>query len=273
MDAGTNRINRYTVRKATAGLATYLKNTVEGEINVAVAYDSRNNSEEYAKETALTLCSYGIRAHLFSYVSATPLLSFAVRHLKCAAGVVITASHNPKEYNGYKVYGADGCQAVPHIADGIIAKIKEIEDITRISPILKYYNNKRDIPSTYFPMPKSIFNLGLTSGEILVYTYLMYCEDRQTHQCYPSYSTIGEAVDMSNNTVKKHVKGLEKKGLITTEYTTVKTKDGRTHNGSLLYTLRSLQPMEEAYFQKKIRDTEARLKLKIALEKQQKYGS
>ena len=82
--------------------------------------------------------------------------------------------------------------------------------------ILKYYNNKRDIPSTYFPMPKSIFNLGLTSGKILVYTYLMYCEDRQTHQCYPSYSTIGEAVNMSNNTVKKHVKGLEKKGLITT---------------------------------------------------------
>ena len=132
---------------------------------------------------------------------------------------------------------------------------------------MKYYNNKRDIPSTYFPMPKSIFNLGLTSGEILVYTYLMYCEDRQTHQCYPSYSTIGEAVDMSNNTVKKHVKGLERKGLITTEYTTIKTKDGRTHNGSLLYTLRPLQPIEEAYFQKKIREAEAKLKLKNALEK------
>ena len=122
-------------------------------------------------------------------------------------------------------------------------------------------------------MPKSIFNLGLTSGEILVYAYLMYCEDRQTHQCYPSYSTIGEAVDMSTNTVKKHVKGLERKGLITTEYTTVKTKDGRTHNGSLLYTLRPLQPIEKAYFQKKIREAEARKKLKAALEKQQKYGS
>ena len=122
-------------------------------------------------------------------------------------------------------------------------------------------------------MPKSIFNLGLMSGEILVYTYLMYCEDRQTHTCYPSYSTIGEAVDMSNNTVKKHVKGLEKKGLITTEYTTVKTKDGRTHSGSLLYTLRPLQPIEEAYFQKKIREAEVKKKLKEALEKQQKYGS
>ena len=122
-------------------------------------------------------------------------------------------------------------------------------------------------------MPKSIFNLGLTSGEILVYTYLMYCEDRQTHTCYPSYSTIGQAVDMSNNTVKKHVKGLERKGLITTEYTTIKTKDGRTHNGSLLYTLSPLQPIEEAYFQKMIREAEARKKLKEALEKQQKSGS
>ena len=135
MGAGTNRINRYTVRKATAGLAIYLKNTVEGEINVAIAYDSRNHSAEYAKETAMTLCSYGIRTHLFSYISATPLLSFAVRHLKCDAGVVITASHNPKEYNGYKVYGADGCQAVPHIADGIISYINEIKDITTISPM------------------------------------------------------------------------------------------------------------------------------------------
>ena len=78
---------------------------------------------------------------------------------------------------------------------------------------------------------------------------------------------------MSNNTVRKHVKGLEKKGLITTEYTTVKTKDGRTHNGSLRYTLRPIQPIEEAYFQKKIREAEVRRKLKLAIEKQQKYGS
>ena len=78
---------------------------------------------------------------------------------------------------------------------------------------------------------------------------------------------------MSNNTVKKHVKGLEKKGLITTEYTTVKTKDRRTHNGSLMYTLMPITPIEEAYFQKKIREAEARMKLKLALEKQQKYGS
>ena len=78
---------------------------------------------------------------------------------------------------------------------------------------------------------------------------------------------------MSNNTVKKHVKGLERKGLITTEYTTIKAKDGRTHNGSLLYTLRPAQPIEEACFQKKIREAEARLKLQKALEKKQNYGS
>ena len=74
-----------------------------------------------------------------------------------------------------------------------------------------YYHNARDIPGEYFPMPKSIFRLGLTAGELLVYTYLMYCEDRKTFQCHPSYATIGEAVNMSNNTVAKHVEGLVRK--------------------------------------------------------------
>lgn len=92
-----------------------------------------------------------------------------------------------------------------------------------------YSHNARDIPGEYFPMPKSIFRLGLTAGEILVYTYLMYCEDRKTFQCHPSYATIGEAVNMSNNTVAKHVEGLVRKRMITTEHTTVKTRDGRTH--------------------------------------------
>ena len=96
---------------------------------------------------------------------------------------------------------------------------------------------KRDFTKSFFPLPNAIFRIGLTSGEILVYTYLMYCEDRKTYQCHPSYSTIGEAIGMSKNTVKKNVDGLRKKGLITTEYTTVTTKDGRVHNGSLLYTL------------------------------------
>lgn len=100
-----------------------------------------------------------------------------------------------------------------------------------------------------------------------MYTYLMYCEDRKTFQCHPSYSTIGEAVGMSNNTVKKYVDTLERKGLIRTEHTTVKTCDGRTHNGSLLYTLQPLKPIEEAYFERKLREAEARFHVQTALEK------
>ena len=96
-----------------------------------------------------------------------------------------------------------------------------------------YSHNARDIPGEYFPMPKSIFRLGLTAGEILVYTYLMYCEDRKTFQCHPSYATIGEAVNMSNNTVAKHVEGLVRKGLITTERTTVKISPGCGASSSL----------------------------------------
>lgn len=132
---------------------------------------------------------------------------------------------------------------------------------------MNYLQNKKDIPGDFFPMPKSIFRLGLSSGEILVYTYLMYCEDRKTFRCHPSYSTIGEAVNMSNNTVAKHVEGLVRKGLITTEYTTVKTQDGRTHNGSLLYTLLPLKPIEEAFFERKLREAEARFHVQTALEK------
>ena len=118
---------------------------------------------------------------------------------------------------------------------------------------MKYTHDTRDVPGTYFPVPKSIFNLGLVSGEILVYIYLMYCEDRKTFQCYPSYNTIGTAVGMSKNTVKKYVEGLERRGLIYTEPTMVRTKDGRNHNGSLLYTLQPLKPIEDAYFDKLIR--------------------
>ena len=110
---------------------------------------------------------------------------------------------------------------------------------------MKNYNSKRYNPGEYFPMPKVIFRLDLDAGEIAVLAFLMYCEDRETFKCHPSYSTIGEAVGMSNNTVKKYVESLEKKGFISTEPTLVKTRDGRTNNGSLLYTLRPLAPIEE----------------------------
>ena len=132
---------------------------------------------------------------------------------------------------------------------------------------MKYTHDTRDIPGTYFPVPKSIFNLGLVSGEILVYIYLMYCEDRKTFQCYPSYNTIGTAVGMSKNTVKKYVEGLERRGLIYTEPTMVRTKDGRNHNGSLLYTLQPLKPIEDAYFDKLIRTQNSKMLAQAALEK------
>ena len=117
-------------------------------------------------------------------------------------------------------------------------------------------------------MPKAVFRLELDAGEVAVYAFLMYCEDRETYQCHPSYSTIGRAVGMSANTVKKYVESLEKKGLIFTEHITVRTRDGRAHNGSLRYTLRPLKPIEEAYFQKKLREAEARLKFKNAIKKE-----
>ena len=121
-------------------------------------------------------------------------------------------------------------------------------------------------------MPKAAFRLGLDSGEIAVLAFLMYCEDRKTYQCHPSYSTIGSAVGMSNNTVKKYVDRLEHKGFICTEPTMVRTRDGRAHNGSLLYTLQPIQPIEEAYFQRKLREAEAKMHFNNAMKKYEKKG-
>ena len=104
----------------------------------------------------------------------------------------------------------------------------------------------------YFPMPNEIFSLGLSTGEIAVYAYLMYCEDRRSFQCHPSYTTIGNAVGMTPKTVSKYVQMLEQKGLISTEPTTVTLKDGRKHNGNLLYTIRPIQPVIEQRFQQQM---------------------
>lgn len=122
-------------------------------------------------------------------------------------------------------------------------------------------NKQNDKSGNYFLAPKSIFSLGLSSGEITLYLYLMFCEDRNTYKCYPSYSTIGKATKMSNNTVRKYVESLERRGLIFTEHTTVITKDGRAHNGSLRYTINPIQPIEEMYFQKQLREANTRRKL------------
>ena len=137
---------------------------------------------------------------------------------------------------------------------------------------MRYDPNKRDNPGDFFPLPKSIFRLGLDAGEIVIYAYLMYCEDRKTFQCHPSYATIGEAVGMSNNTVKKYVESLERKGFIYTQPTKVKTRDGRVHNGSLLYTIEPIKPIEDAYFEKQLRAAEARMRYQNAINKFEKKG-
>ena len=135
MGAGANRMNKYTVSKATKGLADYLNAEFEGEKSVAIAFDSRNNSSDFAKTAAGVLCAAGIKVYLFDTLMPTPVLSFAVRYHECTAGIVITASHNPKEYNGYKVYDAKGCQLVPEYADKVIAFVNAVTDLKNIPSV------------------------------------------------------------------------------------------------------------------------------------------
>lgn len=126
--AGTNRMNIYTVRKATQGLANYIKKVGQENRGVAIAYDSRHMSPEFADEAALCLAANGIRAYVFESLRPTPELSYAVRSLNCIAGINITASHNPAEYNGYKVYWEDGAQITPPHDTGIMAEVKAVTD-------------------------------------------------------------------------------------------------------------------------------------------------
>ena len=109
---------------------------------------------------------------------------------------------------------------------------------------------KRDPNKHYYLVPNEVFNLGLSSHEIAVYNYLLRCEDRRSYQCHPSYRTIGKAVQLSENTVRKYVAGLEEKGLIHTEPSTITTKDGRVRNGSLIYTIRPIQEALEQNYQR-----------------------
>ena len=128
--AGTNRMNIYTVRKATQGLANYIMKSGNAAKGVAVAYDSRRMSPEFADEAALCLAANGIKSYVFESLRPTPELSFAVRKLGCIAGINITASHNPPEYNGYKVYWEDGAQITPPHDKGIMDEVKAVEDYT-----------------------------------------------------------------------------------------------------------------------------------------------
>lgn len=147
--AGTNRINIFTVRKATQGLANFinLSGSHRSSKSVAIAYDSRHFSEIFAEEAALVLSANNIKAYVFDSLRPTPELSFAVRHLNCDAGIVITASHNPPEYNGYKVYGSDGGQITLKMANAIISEINKLDIFDDVKTCLKEDAIKKELLS------------------------------------------------------------------------------------------------------------------------------
>lgn len=159
MGVGTNRMNKYTVGMATQGFANYLKQEVSGSIKVAIAHDSRNNSRFFAETTASVFAANGIEVFLFEALRPTPELSFAIRHLNCQAGVVCTASHNPREYNGYKAYWKDGGQLVPPHDKNVI---KEVEKIGSVEEVKWSENDHlihpigKEIDQAYISMVKSL---------------------------------------------------------------------------------------------------------------------
>ena len=134
MGTGTNRMNKYTVGMATQGVANYLKENFKDlpQIKVAISFDSRNHSAEFARITANVFAANGMKVYLFDALRPTPELSFAIRYFKCQGGVMVTASHNPKEYNGYKVYWEDGAQIIaPHDAN-IIGEVLKIDSPAQV---------------------------------------------------------------------------------------------------------------------------------------------
>ncbi len=138
MGVGTNRLNRYTVRKATYGVVRWIQSQFAGkEQSIVIGYDGRHHSAEFAHEVASVAAAHGVLAYVYADARPTPMLSFAVRHLGCAAGVMITASHNPPEYNGYKVYGADGGQVLPDAAVQIVRFTQEVVDLFAV-PVMDF---------------------------------------------------------------------------------------------------------------------------------------
>ena len=161
--AGTNRMNIYVVRKTTQGLANYIAAVNGQEKGVAIAYDSRRMSPEFAQEAALCLAANGIKAYIFESLRPTPELSYAVRKLGCIAGINITASHNPPEYNGYKVYWEDGAQITPPHDSGIMAEVQKVTDYNDVKTMDKAEAEKaglyivigKDVDDTYMEELKS----------------------------------------------------------------------------------------------------------------------
>lgn len=134
MGIGSNRMNKYTVGTATQGLANYIKSNFPGEeLSIAIAHDSRNNSPEFAQIVADVFSANGIKVYFFEALRPTPELSFAIRHFGCKSGIVLTASHNPKEYNGYKAYWDDGAQVIAPHDKNIIDEVKKITNIEDVN--------------------------------------------------------------------------------------------------------------------------------------------
>ncbi|MDD7294075.1 MAG: phospho-sugar mutase [Oscillospiraceae bacterium] len=180
--AGTNRMNIYTVRRATQGLADYVKEAFS-EPSVAISYDSRIKSTDFAKAAAEVLAANGVKVHIYTELKPTPMLSFAVRALHCSAGIMVTASHNPAKYNGYKAYGSDGCQMTIDAADAVLTKINALDifrDVKHVafeealaSGMISYI--REEIVEDYFQnvLAQSINpNLCADSGLKIVYTPL-----------------------------------------------------------------------------------------------------
>ncbi|MGJ1436800.1 phospho-sugar mutase [Sphingobacterium multivorum] len=160
MGVGSNRMNKYTIGKATQGLANYLKKQFpDQEIKVAVSYDSRNNSQAFGQLVANVFAANGIKVHLFTALRPTPMLSFAIRHFGCQSGVMLTASHNPKEYNGYKAYWNDGCQLTAPHDENVIDEVNAISSVSDI----KFEGNTQNI----IPVGEEIDQLYINANKTL----------------------------------------------------------------------------------------------------------
>jgi phosphoglucomutase len=160
MGVGSNRMNKYTIGKATQGLANYLKKQfADQEIKVAVSYDSRNNSQAFGQLVANVFAANGIKVHLFTALRPTPMLSFAIRHFGCQSGVMLTASHNPKEYNGYKAYWNDGCQLTAPHDENVIDEVNAISSVSDI----KFEGNTQNI----IPVGEEIDQLYINANKTL----------------------------------------------------------------------------------------------------------
>ena len=237
---GTNRMNIYSVRKASAGLAAYIdENGQEARVRgVVIAYDSRHMSPEFAMEAAKTMATRGIQTYVFDELRPTPELSFAVRYLHAYAGIVITASHNPPEYNGYKVYGFDGAQLSPTAADAVIEKVNEIEDELRIEVADE----------------ESLREKGLivTIGESIDRAYL---EKLQTISENP---TIGEQTDLSIVFSPLHGTGNKpvRNGLATLHYKNVHVVAAQELPDANFSTVNSPNPEEKSAFELAIKEGE-----------------